>query len=934
MRINGIWTFILKKYITFWRALFLCIWVLALILAPSMLIYFNVIPGDTALYPMAVLFPLIGLILFKKTSIRIGVIILVLLAFFNLFRASQVDLFLNSLDHRVRSAFFELRGPEKPSRDVVVIDIDNASLVELGQWPWPRTHLAKAISNLTNDGVKVIGLDIVFPNEDHQSLKHFSDTLSLLGLEFNWGVPEEKGKIFLNGQQIENIVVREYARSDEFDKTEKELNDGQLRESVISTYKKKHVRMLDDEIVLLEIGRHSHALLYIDTDWNDPIIFHEGAYLIMDNDQKLSETFSNNPVVGGGWIEFPLSAAGMISKVKGPQAKPFEGMVLGTSLQSLKESFPNMKKGIGQVLNNSVLQEGLNYQGAFNIIPEPSGSARYYSLAIQAKYFMEALVFVAKDFNSSRLDDKNYEKKIVSEDFVYPSLALEMLRVGEGFHKVQAKKNGGLNYLELANDRKSLQIPVTKQVEIPINFLGFGGKWEPYYTDREEYFFPYYSFADVLKGRFSKGVFKDKYVVVGSTDPTLSDLIGSPFRAGFPGVEVHATMIDNILSDAMLADYDHVAREWKYFGLVLFGFILVLALSRLGPAWGGFISVGILILIPVVAYFLMSFGEGRFIYSFSYEWFSVLILSSIVLMSGYFETSQDRKFLQDQFGSMVSPRVLAKLQADPKMQSLKGMKSEVTVTFSDIADFTTISESLSPQKLVRFLNEYFTPMTKIILDEQGYIDKFIGDAIMSCWGVPFSQKNHQIRACRAVVKQNKCIEELKLKLERDFHQPLKVRFGIASGIVSSAMVGSADRKNYTVLGDVVNTAARLEPLGKVYGVSIIVSHLTYEHAKDEFIFRMLDSVIVKGKHKPVNIYELMGEVGDVSEDEMQIKELYERAFAHYLKREWDLAINSINKVLILNPADLASENLKKRMEKFIKEPPPLGWKGEEEYFQK
>ncbi len=919
----------MKKYFTPLRLLGLLIWLIALIAVPLLLIYFAVIPKGTAFYPMGMIFPLIGLILFKSTSIRVGVVILAALAFFNLYRSSSADFFLDSLDHRIQSAFFEIRGVEKPSGDVVILDIDQKSLKELGQWPWPRTYLSRMIENLSAGGAKVIGLDIVLPNEDHQSLKHFSSVLQNLGV-----YSEGNSETLVSGAKVEKLVIKEYAKSNHL-VVDDLTSDKEMKEKALSHYRKLNANLsLTDNEILLLMGKEAHELCYLDTDWKDDSVFSKGADLILDNDEKLAKTFSKYPVVGGGWIKFPVSSAGSTQKVIGPQANSFEGMVLESSFQPLKSFFPSMKKGYGQVLNHSVLQEGLNYQGAFNIIPEPSGAARYYSLALQAKYYIEALVFVAKDPNASRKESRNYEKQMVSEDFVYPSLALELLRVGGQYSRVQGKKISGLYYLELENDKKTIQIPVTKQIEVPINFLGFGGKWEEYYDNGKEYFFPYYSFVDVLKGRYLEGEFKNKYVIIGSTDPTLSDLIGSPFRAGFPGLEVHATMLDNILTARVLADYNFLAREWKYFGLIFIGLILVVLLSKLSPMWGGILTVTFLTFIPITAYFMMASGDGRFVFSFSYEWFSILILSSFVLLSGYFEVNKDRRFLQDQFGSMVSPAVLARLQADPKMKSLKGMKSDVTVAFSDIADFTTISETLSPQDLVSFLNKYFTPMTKIILEEHGYIDKFIGDAIMACWGVPFRQEDHHIRACRAVLQQQKCIEEIRPQLEKEFNQPLKVRFGIASGIVSSAMVGSLDRKNYTVLGDVVNTAARLEPLGKMYGVSIIVSHITYEKTKDEFEFRKLDCVIVKGKHQSIYIYELIGEKGILSEKEVQLKNLYEEAFEAYQDRMWERSKKLLNEIFISCPDDITAKYLFNRIEKYEKNPPSPGWKGGNEMLQK
>ncbi len=911
-------------YWTKQRIIALVVALILIAIIPAVLIFYEVFPQGSGLFLATILLPLLIVPLTRRVGIQLGALLLIFLAYFSLFPPPQLEIFFDSIDYRVQRQFFRLRGPVKPSQEVAIIDIDNKSLKDLGQWPWPRTQVARVVKNLVDDGAKVIGFDIVFSSRDHQSLDYLTQTLQKLGIEV-----QASEKQHISGEQLKKLILSEQAKLLLSEKEQTNLSSEARDQATFTAFKKKHPKLehLTKQELLLEMAKQTVLAYYVDMEWDDPTVFETGAPLIWINDEHLAEQVKNAPVVGGGWIKFPANYTEnpALQREAEKSGKPFEGMVLGTNLSHMKTAFPYMKKGKDQVLNNEILQEALPYQGAFNIIPDSTGSARYYSLALQADYWIESL-----DLESLKKGGPPKTTKI-AQKMVYPSLALEMARVGGEYEQVVPVIGQKIDHIELVGEDvdgkpRSLRIPVTTRLEIPINFLGYGGPWEPGYGYGEEYFFPYYSFVDVLQGDFEKGAFKDKYVIIGSTDPTLSDLIGSPFRPGYPGIEVHATMLDNLISKRWIADYDNATRELKFFSLVIGGAFLVVLLGLVGPAIGGIFTLFLLVGVPTLAYYTMVGTDAGMVSSFTYEWVAILILAATVLLIGYLETTKDRQFLKSQFGSMVSTEVLKKLQSDPEMGGLKGSKSTVSVLFSDIANFTTISEELSPSRLVSFLNQYFTPMTDLILARDGYIDKFIGDAVMACWGVPFAQDDHAIRACYSVLEQQKKIAELRPLLKKEFGKDLYVRFGVSSGIVSSAMVGSKSKKNYTVLGDVVNTSARLEPLCKFYGVGAIVSEATYEGAKELFRFRLLDRVVVKGKHRSVPIYALLGTKEEVKARE--IYKLFEEAFALHCERKWDEALNIVNNILKKEPQDGPSIKLKEKIEEFKETPPPRNWEGE------
>ena len=251
-----------------------------------------------------------------------------------------------------------------------------------------------------------------------------------------------------------------------------------------------------------------------------------------------------------------------------------------------------------------------------------------------------------------------------------------------------------------------------------------------------------------------------------------------------------------------------------------------------------------------------------------------------------------------------------------------------TIMFSDVAGFTSISEGLTPEQLVQLLNKYLTPMTDIILESGGYVDKYEGDAIMAEWGVPYPNDKHATLACWAVLDQLKRLDEIREDLYEEFGYRLTVRMGINSGDVSAGNMGSESRFSYTVMGDAVNLAARLEPTNKVYGTHAMIGEKTYDQAKDDIETRLLDKVVVVGKKESIRVYELLARKGELPEDRQKLVAHYEKGLELHEERLWDEAIAEFNKALEIDPEDSASKVLIKRIEDYKVDPPAENWKGE------
>ena len=248
--------------------------------------------------------------------------------------------------------------------------------------------------------------------------------------------------------------------------------------------------------------------------------------------------------------------------------------------------------------------------------------------------------------------------------------------------------------------------------------------------------------------------------------------------------------------------------------------------------------------------------------------------------------------------------------------------------FSDVAGFTTISESLPPEKLVDLLNQYLSPMTEIIQAHGGYVDKYAGDGVMAEWGVPYPNPDHARLACFAALAQQARIAELRPQFRRDFNVDVSVRMGLNSGPVSAGNMGAQGRFSYTVMGDAVNQAARFEPANKDYGTLIMLGQTTYDLARDEIEARLLDRIIVKGKTEPIRIYELVARKGQAPGLMLEVIHLYHRGLELHWERKWEEALACFHKALELEPRDGPSKTMVARIAHYQHDPPPDSWRGE------
>ncbi|MBW3011087.1 adenylate/guanylate cyclase domain-containing protein, partial [Candidatus Woesearchaeota archaeon] len=414
-----------------------------------------------------------------------------------------------------------------------------------------------------------------------------------------------------------------------------------------------------------------------------------------------------------------------------------------------------------------------------------------------------------------------------------------------------------------------------------INFVGPPGSFQKY------------SFTDLVNERVDRSLFEDKLVLIGATAPDLHDESFVPTSAGkaMPGVEVHANTIQTMI----LKDF---LQQQSFWSVILFIFISALLTAVLIRRMH-ILSATIVAIVLAVAYI--------FIAIYAFNWGLIMNLLYVPITIGgtytmtvlyfYLSEKKSKRELHNMFGKYVSPVVIGEILKNPEMLKLGGQKREITVFFSDIRGFTSISEGIDPEKLVHVLNEYLTAMTKIVLNHQGVVDKYIGDAIMAFWGAPIDQPNHAELACSTAVDMKKDLVELRKKWKEQGFPEIKIGIGLNTGEAVIGNLGSYDRFDYTAIGDTINLGSRLEGITKQYGVGIVISETTQKIIKDKFVTRKLDLVAVKGKKEPIFIYELVGRKEDMKKEDFEMVSAYEAGLENYLNRRWEHANKEFRNVL-------------------------------------
>ncbi len=651
-----------------------------------------------------------------------------------------------------------------------------------------------------------------------------------------------------------------------------------------------------------EVGIITFDMVFAEEDGKNPAKFIEKFGIktdkeLPDSDTIFAQTVSQTPTILG--YQFYMSKDGF-QDTKSPD---IEAMFIERGRNEInKDAIP---KAFGTILNIPIVQDNSYSSGFFNNLADDSGIIRSVPLLI-------------------RYDDQ-----------LYSSLALETIRAISGSKKVTVQYNNeGVETVSVGD----FVIPTNRSGKIIVNFKGEGKT------------FDYISASDIIENKFNPEDIAGKIAIIGTSAAGLMDLRSTAFDSVYPGVEVHANVIEDILTDNYIAKTPELNTvDILHILILVFLTIMIIAYVPLTIAIP--IVIGLLAADLYMIYFILFKGTVLFlikgvILSILFPILAVLtsLISAITL--NYFLETKQTKAIKGKFASKVSKEVMESLLANPDSDSFSAMSKEITVFFSDVRNFTNISEAMPNAKvLIEFLNEYMDPMTDIIIKEHGTVDKFIGDAIMAYWNAPGDVPDHAQRALTATMEQLHMLDALNAKIKADERfqavcemsakngvEPIEIGIGLNTGVAVAGEMGSTQRSDYTVIGDPVNLGARLESLCKYYNSLCNISSFTKEQLTGKFIFRFLDLVTVKGKSEPIEIWQVI----DYDRDESHHKlykvsrarldeelELYNKAINLYKDAKFDEALVIFKDVDKWE--DKTNKNVYKmyieRCEHYIEEPP-------------
>ena len=562
-----------------------------------------------------------------------------------------------------------------------------------------------------------------------------------------------------------------------------------------------------------------------------------------------------------------------------------------------------------EILNESaypvVFPRGSEREAFLRLYPQRKATGVVNAIDVfAANVYYEGSADYAKDFSGIVRDEC---VAIEFDGSFYPSLAVQAYRAFRDVKLADVRLDLG-QQLTLGD----VVAPLDGRSRLLINYCG------PHGT------FRHFSFSDVAEGRWSADHFKGKAVLVGATAQGIGDFVATPFSAETPGVEKHASVLASLLHREFLRG-QWATLHWDLLNVLVLCLVLGVVLAVLPPAYGA------------GAFFLIWAGYCMWVhYAFVEQgaWRNVTLptvaafgcFGFIALYRAVFE-ERKKRLLKGVFEHYLHPTVVTQIMREPGRVQLGGEEQEMSIYFSDIENFTHISEHLTPSALIAVLNSYFSEMTEIILWHNGLLDKYVGDEIVAAFGPPLGLNDHAIHACMAAIECQEKLAQLRIESREQGHAEMFARIGINSGQATVGNIGSATAKrfNYTIIGDAVNLASRLEAANKEYGTYVMISETTCRLVRDDVAVRELDLIRVPGRDEPVRIFQPVARAHDVSPENQKVLDFYHRGLELYRKREWDKAKEQFEAALEVNASDGPAATMASRCEAFLTAPPWAEW---------
>ncbi len=736
----------------------------------------------------------------KQHIVRIAIGLAITLFFIgHAARFYQVG-FITQLDNIIYDARLRLTMPRGVDSRVVILDIDEKSLGEIGRWPWGRNIMAELMNKLFDKyHIAVVGFDVVWAERDTSSGIEILDSLAQKDLRQDPGFQD--------------------------------------------VYRKLRPEL--------------------------------------DNDGLFAAAIKGRPVVLGYYFNSEERAV----KVNAiPEPVLPKGTFSGRNI-----AFTHW---VGYTGNLPAYVKNAAAAGHFNPLVDFDGVSRRVPMILE-------------------FDGAYYESlslAMVRTLFALQSGKFPQVEPGYPPDRFVSKGYGGLEWLKVG----PLTIPVDETASALIPYRG--GKFS----------YPYISLADVLKDRVKPEMLRGKVALVGTTAPGLLDLRSTPVDSVYPGVEIHANLIAGMLDKAVKQKPPFMLGA-EVILLVIGGIALSLLIPMLSALWAtvaGFVG-----LVLIVGFNLMVWTQADMVLPLAT---AILMTGAIYTMNmayGYFVESRSKRQFTELFGQYVPPELVDRMAADPEKYNMEPRSADLTILFSDVRGFTSISEALKPEELREYINEYLTDMSGIIRSKyRGTLDKYIGDAIMAFWGAPVDDAQHARNGVLAGLDMQKECEVLNGKFAARGWPTIKIGVGLNSGTVRVGDMGSQVRRAYTAMGDAVNVASRLEGRTKYYGVGILVGEATRDAVKD-VVFREVDRIKVKGKDEAVTIYEPLGLESEVDRKVHEELKLWGQTLKAYRARQWDQVELNLLNLQRMNAECYLYKHYSEEVAKHRRNPPPADWDG-------
>jgi adenylate cyclase len=694
----------------------------------------------------------------------------------------------------------------KPQLDprIVVVDIDQKSLSEIGRWPWSRDVIAELVNQLGDKyHVRSVGFDVLFNEADTTS--GYATLVSLANSEF------------------------------------------------------RDVPGFGDKLRALKPT--------------------------LDYDGRLARALQGKPVV----LSFFLSN----HAPKGTLPKPAftEADLQGRALDSITSP---------------------GYDAALPALAHAARAGGYMNTEIDSDGLLRSIPLL------SRIGDGYYESLSLATGRV----ALDADKISPVFlqdqalmSKEQLRKYGALAAIEINTAPRPMRIPVEPGMRALIEFRGPGGP--------DGGAFRYIPAVDVIKGRVPVQDLFDRIVLVGTTAPGLNDLRATPVNSEYPGVEAHANMIASML-DGKFKQRPDFATGFDLLQIIAVGLLLALVLPVLAPTWS--ILFAAASAAAVIGFNFWMYQSLNWVMPVATVLLLVIVLFVFNLAWGYLFEHRKGRAMVHLFGEYVAPELVAEMASNPESYNMEGDSRVLTVLFCDVRGFTTISEGLDPNALREYINLYLTAMSEDIRGNRGTLDKYIGDAVMAFWGAPVALPDHASRAVATTLKMQATAHKLNAEFIARGWPPLKIGIGLNTGNMRVGDMGSKIRRAYTVMGDAVNLASRLEGITKVYGAGVVVGEATRQNAP-EYAYRELDRVRVKGKHEPVPIFEPLALDADLDPARRAALQKWHAALELVRAQQWDVAEQAIGELHAAWPDDLLYLLYLERITHYRAHPPGADWDG-------